>query len=145
MRTTVHFFIVWLLFSNIVPVNHVFAQEDQEKHLSTESSYFYDFGKIFYNGFWEKDQDWLFAMMADSIIVGETFSDGLYCSKEKIVEFFAGKNLPEPKKIKIKVCGENEEKTIIFLYKKQIIFTICVGQSEKKITHLGVGEYLLKH
>ncbi len=145
MRTIGHFFIVWLLISNIISSNYVLAQEDQKKHLSTESSYYYDFGQIFYFGFWEKDQDWLLAMMTDSVITGEIFSDGLYCSKEKIIDFFIVKNLPDPKNIKIKLCDDDGEKTIIFLYKKQILFTICVSQLDKKITRLGIGEYLLNH
>jgi len=128
-----HFFVAGLIVLSIS------SALSQEKHPTTDSSFFYDFGKIFYDGFLTNDQNWLTAMMADSIIVGETFSEGLYCSKEKILEFFTDKKLPEIKKIKIKVCGDNEEKTIIYIYQKQILFTISVSMTEKIITRLGIS------
>lgn len=129
----VHFFVAGLIVLSIS------SALSQNKHQTADSSFFYDFGKIFYDGFLTNDQNWLTVMMADSIIVGETFSEGLYCSKEKILEFFANKKLPEIKKIKIRVCGDKEEKTIIYIYQKQILFTISVSMNEKIITRLGIA------
>jgi hypothetical protein len=138
MRIFVLFFVLFF-----VPIQYAQTLDDQSN--PTDSTYF-DYGQIFYHGLYDKNREWVSVMLCDSLIVGEAFSEGEYCTNAQVVQWLCKKSylLPEPENVLIGIRqGDWGEKEILFFSQKKFLFSISVCIKRRIVTRLGIGEYLL--